>query len=124
MAKPPIQKPTPLMVNRPFAQPISPKEKRPLTTKLMERVDQIIKGSDGKLSRKSLAADLDKNENEVGEWIGGWRSAPNGEKILEIWAWVARHDPKNKTLATKSAAQTANGELCDQEAEQLSKEDK
>lgn len=89
--KPP-QPPTPIITKPPIHKP-GP-EGRPLTTKLMARVQRIIDQSKGKLTRQGLADDIGKGRNEVAEYLGGFRSAPNSEITLRMLAWADKHTPK------------------------------
>jgi len=60
----------------------------------MKRIVEIIEGSEGRLTRASLARDIGKGPTEVSEWIRGDRSTPLSETTLMLRDWADRHDRK------------------------------
>lgn len=88
-ARKPPQPPTPRQT-RPLAQPKP--QARPLTTELMSRLKAIRDGSEGKITNETLAKELEKTKQEIAEWLGSYRSAPNSETTIAFILFGLTHD--------------------------------
>lgn len=88
-ARRPPQPPTPRQT-RPLAQPKP--QARPLTTEIIQRIRRVVEKSDGAITYETMAAEMGASRAQIAEWVGGYRSAPNSESMIQLCRWLAKRD--------------------------------
>jgi hypothetical protein len=96
-ARRPPDLPTAAPTSRSGTYARKPNTDRPLIGKLMDLLKTIKSDSEGKITNRSIAAEIGKTENEVSEHISCKRNAPSGETTLAYLRLCYRHDARATT---------------------------
>lgn len=83
-------------IARPNGKPMSYRQRHPLITALLEKVTEIIDGSEGKITLRKFSEETGIGYTTASQYLGMKRDAPNGEKALAIQAWVAANSGAKK----------------------------